>query len=70
MLDVKLRGQQVFDVLAEVMDLGVPIVLTSGYDDETLFPAAFRGLPRLAKPFNEDELHWVCCRTMVPSRPV
>jgi two-component SAPR family response regulator len=70
LLDVNLRGQQVFDVLAEVMDLGVPIVLTSGYDDQTSFPAAFRGLPRIAKPFNEAELHRVCCRTMAPSRLV
>jgi CheY-like chemotaxis protein len=59
-LDVNLRGRKVFDVLAEVISLGVPCVLSSGYDDPTLFPEEFRNLPRIAKPFDEAALHRVC----------
>jgi CheY-like chemotaxis protein len=59
-LDVNLRGQKVFDVLAEVVSFGVPCVLSSGYDDPTLFPEEFRNLPRIAKPFDEAALHRVC----------
>src|ERR1700730_18734955 len=53
LLDVNLRGRKVFDVLPELTSFGVPFVLISGYDDPTLFPAAFRDLPRIAKPFDE-----------------
>ncbi len=59
-LDVNLRGRKVFDVLAEVMSFGVPCVLSSGYDDPTLFPEPFRNLPRIAKPFDEQALRRVC----------
>jgi len=60
LLDVNLRGRKVFDVLPEVMNLRVPCVLSSGYDDPALFPAAFRNLPRIAKPFDEQALRRVC----------
>lgn len=59
-LDVNLRGRKVFDVLPEMIGLGVPCVLSSGYDDPMLFPAAWRDLPRIAKPFDEDELQRAC----------
>ncbi len=59
-LDVNLRGRKVFDVLPELISLGVPCVLSSGYDDPNQFPAAFRNLPRIAKPFDESALRRVC----------
>jgi two-component SAPR family response regulator len=60
LLDVNLRGRKVFDVLPEIISSGVPCVLSSGYDDPTQFPAAFRNLPRIAKPFDESVLRRVC----------
>jgi hypothetical protein len=42
------------------MELGVPFVLTSGYDDATLFPPQFRAAPRIAKPFDEAALRRLC----------
>jgi two-component SAPR family response regulator len=60
LLDVNLRGQQIFDVLAEVLERGVKVILTSGYDDVTLFPLQFRALPRVAKPFTERALRQAC----------
>jgi DNA-binding NtrC family response regulator len=59
-LDVNLRGRKVFDVLPEMIGLGVPCVLSSGYDDPMLFPAAFRSMPRIAKPFDETALRRAC----------
>ena len=59
-LDINLRGRKVFDVLPELISLGVPCVLSSGYEDPALFPAAFRNLPRIAKPFDESALRRVC----------
>jgi DNA-binding NtrC family response regulator len=59
-LDVNLRGRKVFDVLPEMISLGVPCVLSSGYDDPMLFPAAFRDMPRIAKPFDETALRRAC----------
>ncbi len=59
-LDVNLRGRNVFDVLPEMMGLGIPCVLSSGYDDPTLFPAPFRNMPRIAKPFDETALRRAC----------
>jgi two-component SAPR family response regulator len=70
LLDVNLRGRKVFDVLPELTGFGVPFVLISGYDDPTLFPAAFRDLPRIAKPFDESALHRVCLDFIGSARPI
>jgi two-component SAPR family response regulator len=59
-LDVNLRGRKVFEVLPEMISLGVPCVLSSGYDDPMLFPSAYRNLPRIAKPFDESALRRAC----------
>jgi two-component SAPR family response regulator len=60
LLDVNLRGRKVFEVLPELIALGIPCVLSSGYDDPMLFPAAFRNLPRIPKPFDESALQRAC----------
>jgi DNA-binding NtrC family response regulator len=59
-LDVNLRGQRIFEVLQELQELGLRFIITSGYADETLFPARFRAMPRIAKPFDERELRRIC----------
>jgi DNA-binding LytR/AlgR family response regulator len=60
LLDVNLRGQQIFDILPTLQKLGLRLVITSGYADDALFPAPFRALPRVAKPFDERELRRIC----------
>jgi len=60
LLDVNLRGRQVFEILPELIRRKIPVVLTSGYDDATLFPPAFRDLPRISKPFDEATLRRIC----------
>ena len=65
LLDVNLRGEQIFAVLPRLTELKLRIVITSGYDDATLFPEAFRTLPRLAKPFGELSLRKICEQTFL-----
>jgi len=60
LLDVNLRGQRIFDILPTLRELGLRVIITSGYADEAFFPAPFRSLPRIAKPFNERELRRMC----------
>jgi two-component SAPR family response regulator len=64
LLDVNLRGRQVFDILPEFISRNIPVVLTSGYDDASLFPREFRELPRISKPFDQSTLHRVCVSTI------
>lgn len=63
LLDVNLRGREVFEILPEFLSRGIPVVLTSGYDDSML-PHAFRALPRITKPFDHVMLRRVCAATM------
>jgi DNA-binding NtrC family response regulator len=60
LLDVNLRGRQIFEILPALQKLGLRLIITSGYDDVTLFPAQFRTIPRVAKPFDTRELRRVC----------
>ncbi|CCE08311.1 putative response regulator receiver (CheY-like protein) [Bradyrhizobium sp. STM 3843] len=68
LLDVNLRGEQIFDILPQLVEQKLKLVITSGYDDATLFPPAFRSLPRLAKPFNEQALRRICEETFSKSQ--
>ncbi|WP_315744875.1 MULTISPECIES: hypothetical protein [unclassified Bradyrhizobium] len=63
LLDVNLRGEQIFAVLPRLIEQRLKLVITSGYDDATLYPPAFRSLPRLAKPFGEKALRRICEET-------
>src|SRR5215470_4618971 len=60
LLDVNLRGHQIFEILPKLNNLGLKLIITSGYNDVTLFPAAFRSVPRITKPFDEKELCRIC----------
>jgi DNA-binding NtrC family response regulator len=60
LLDVNLRGRQIFEILPALQKRGLRLIITSGYDDVTLFPAQFRAMPRVAKPFHERELRRIC----------
>lgn len=65
-LDVNLRGEQVFGVLSELLAAGLPVILASGYDDEHLFPDRFRDLPRVTKPFTAESVQAACARHFKP----
>jgi CheY-like chemotaxis protein len=55
-LDVNLRGVQVFRALPRLLQRGLPVLLSSGYEDATLFPDEFRQLPVLVKPYGAAQL--------------
>jgi DNA-binding NtrC family response regulator len=60
LLDVNLRGQLIFEVMPGLQALGLPLIITSGYQDISFFPERFRTLPRIGKPVDEGELRRVC----------
>lgn len=63
LLDVNLRGEPVLCVLPRLLSLGIPFIITSGYDAGSLFPPHLRAMPRVAKPFDEDMLRKLCTAT-------
>ena len=54
-LDVRIRGGDVFPVAEKLLERNIPFILSSGYGDWAL-PEALRGRPRLTKPFTPAEL--------------
>jgi DNA-binding response OmpR family regulator len=66
LLDVTIRGGNVFPVATILQERGIPFLFASGYGDWAL-PEDFRGVPRLEKPFTIDELE-AALRALVPTR--
>jgi DNA-binding NtrC family response regulator len=60
LLDVNLRGEQIFGLLPKLIERGIPVIITSGYDDATLFPESLQTVPRIAKPFSPEALRRLC----------
>ena len=56
LLDVNLRGEQVFSAVPALQARKIPVVLSSGYQSPALFPQEFRELPVLVKPYGRTEL--------------
>ena len=54
-LDVTIRGGQVFPVAESLQARGIPFVFASGYGDWAL-PVSLQGQTRLTKPFTIEEL--------------
>ena len=66
-LDVNLRGEQVFSVLPALMAIGLPVILASGYEDAQQFPSEFRDLPRITKPFSAEAVKATCAACFAPN---
>lgn len=54
-IDINIRGGKAFSILTILERRGIPFLLTSGYADWSM-PDEWRGRPRLAKPYDEQEL--------------
>jgi CheY-like chemotaxis protein len=54
-LDVTIRGGQVYPVAERLLARGIPFLLASGYGDWVL-PESLRDQPRLTKPFTQHDL--------------
>ena len=50
-LDVNLGGEMIFPVADLLIERGVPLVFTTGYD-ESVIPTRFAGIVRCEKPIN------------------
>lgn len=50
-LDVHLRGHDVFPVSAALQERGIPFLFATGFDNAQI-PAEYRDVPRLEKPFD------------------
>jgi DNA-binding response OmpR family regulator len=50
-LDVKLDGETTFPLAQELLERGVPVLFTTGFD-RSILPERFRSSPCLAKPVN------------------
>jgi len=68
LLDINLRGEQIFSVLPYVLERGIPVIITSGYGDLTLYPEEFRNLPRVTKPFDFVRLERLCVAVFARAR--
>ena len=55
LLDVNLAGEYSFPVASALAARGVPFIFLTGYG-QSVIPEAFRAAPRLAKPFDMDDL--------------
>lgn len=62
-LDIKLHGQDVFEVAEELTSRGTPIVFVTAMGAKTL-PTAFRQCPVLAKPVDPHRLHAMLAETL------
>lgn len=54
-VDINIRGGKAFSILTILERRKIPFLLTSGYADWSM-PEEWRGRPRLAKPYDEQEL--------------
>jgi len=54
-LDINLGGQTQYALIEAIYDMGIPIVLTTGYTMPDL-PLRVRGCPRLLKPVSQRKL--------------
>ncbi|WP_414472495.1 response regulator [Microvirga sp. M2] len=54
-LDINLRGEEVFPVADALAERGIPFVFATGYDPSSV-PVAYADVPRWEKPFNPDAL--------------
>lgn len=60
-LDVKLDGETTFSLAQELLERGVPVLFTTGFDSSIL-PERFRSSPCLAKPVNGPALQRMAVR--------
>jgi CheY-like chemotaxis protein len=65
LLDVSLGGRASFPVAEALRARGVPFAFMSGYGEKD-FPAAFREVPRLSKPFDLPDLERVLSGLLTP----
>ena len=67
-LDFNLNGQMSYPVADALAAHGVPFVISTGYDKDTL-PDDYRAGPVLQKPFHRSELSDSLAKLLTPKEP-
>lgn len=62
-LDVDLRGRDIFDAVGVLEARGTPFIFVTGYREADL-PERYRGRPIVSKPFSEPELLAKVCAAL------
>lgn len=55
-LDINLHGQTVFPAADLLIQRGIPIIFTTGYDPKEILPPRYAGMPTVRKPYNTEVL--------------
>ncbi|HRX84043.1 MAG TPA: response regulator [Phycisphaerae bacterium] len=55
-LDVRLLDGFVFPLAEEFRQRQIPFVFCTGFGEDDVFPAEFRDVPRLEKPYSQSEM--------------
>ena len=55
MLDINLRGEEIFVVADKLVELGVPFIFATGYD-RSFIPDRFAAMPSLVKPIKAPDI--------------
>jgi CheY-like chemotaxis protein len=67
-LDLNLNGQMSYPVADALAAHGVPFIISTGYDKDTL-PDGYRACPVLQKPFQRSELSDALAKLLTPKEP-
>ena len=66
LLDVQLGDQNVHPAASELLDRGIPFILTTGRAMSADLPASLSGAPLLTKPFDAGQLERLVGKTFRP----
>ncbi|ESR23863.1 regulatory protein [Lutibaculum baratangense AMV1] len=55
-LDINLRGEEVFPAAHILRERGIPLIFCSGYSDAQTLPEPFRSFQKLGKPYGATEV--------------
>jgi CheY-like chemotaxis protein len=59
LLDINLGTSTSYEIARRLMDLAIPFVFSTGYREESAFPAPFQAVPSLRKPYTSEDLRSV-----------
>ncbi len=68
-LDINLRGEEVYPVAERLRDRGVPLIFCSGYTDVQGLPEAFRACVKLGKPYGASDIRDAMRRVLGEAEP-
>ena len=65
-LDINLHGEMIFPVADLVLQRGIPIIFTTGYDPRQMLPPEYADTACLQKPYDFRALMHLVAQTLMP----